>query len=191
MKVLLVDNGTQHLISLKRLLEQTTLTVIKYPELNPSNTKDFDLIVLSGGPSSPTQGNETRFQKEINIIKNHPKPIFGICFGFELIAYTFGAKLQHLPKKEHGILDIQILRSDKIFQNIPNFQVFEAHRWVIKETTDKLTALASSKDGIEAIKHKTSPIYAVQFHPEMFVKKTCGEEIFQNFLASLDTTPKM
>ena len=45
-----------------------------------------------------------------------------------------------------------------------------------------LPAQKVEKDGIEAIRHKTYLIYGVQFHPEMFVDKTCGDEIFHNFL---------
>jgi anthranilate/para-aminobenzoate synthase component II len=39
-----------------------------------------------------------------------------------------------------------------------------------------------SKDGIEAIKHRTRPIYGVQFQPEKFIEPTCGRDIFNNFL---------
>ena len=182
MKILVIDNGTSYLNQLKSLLSGASLDVINYSEINQANSESFDAIILSGGHNFPVNGNEYRLEKEMNLVRNSNKPIFGICFGFELIASMFGAKLELMENKEHGILDIQVIKSDKIFLKIPNFQVFESHRWVVKKPVHDLIALAQSKDGIEAIKHRTRPIYAAQFHPEMFTDKTCGDEIFHNFL---------
>jgi GMP synthase (glutamine-hydrolysing) len=78
-----------------------------------------------------------------------------------------------------------VVEPDKIFVNIPNFQVFESHRWVVREPINEFKVLARSKDGVEVIKHKNKPIYAVQFHPEMFMDQTCGDECFNNFLNSV------
>jgi GMP synthase-like glutamine amidotransferase len=185
MKILIVDNGTSYLPQLITLLGDNIFHVVKYSEISFVIDNDFDAIVLSGGHDFSVSGNEDMFRKEMDFVKNSNKPIFGICLGFEIIASAFGAKLELMEKKERGILDIQITKPDEIFVNIPNFQVFESHRWVIKDPVDEFIVLACSKDGIEAIKHKTKSIYAVQFHPEMFVEKTCGNEIFHNFLYSI------
>ncbi|MCX6735898.1 MAG: gamma-glutamyl-gamma-aminobutyrate hydrolase family protein [Candidatus Parcubacteria bacterium] len=185
MKFLLIDNGTSYLSQLKNLLSGYSFQVIKYFELSSINIDDFDVIILSGGHRLPIEGNEGLFCEEITLVKNSKQPIFGICFGFEIIAHAFGAKLERMQNKEHNIIDIKINEPDSIFLDILNFQVFENHRWVVREVPENLMVLAVSKDGIEAIKHKTKPIYAVQFHPEMFVEKTCGDEIFCNFLRTI------
>lgn len=182
MKILIINNGTKHLSQLKKLLAGLPFEVVNYSKINVAHAKNFDVIILSGGHDFPIYGNETLLKNEINLIKASKAKIFGICFGFELIAYAFGAELKLLQNQDHGIIDINITKPDKIFSNIPNFQVYEGHRWVIKKTAADLIELARSKDGIGAIKHKKRPIYAVQFHPEMFVDKTCGDEIFYNFL---------
>jgi len=187
MKILIIDNGTSYLAQLKKLIDGL-VDVISYSEIAEKNDEyfeQFNAIVLSGGHSFPVTGNETALQSEIYLIKNIHKPIFGICYGFELIAHTFGAKLEQLKNKEHGIIDIEVIQQNDIFQNILSFKVFESHRWVVQEPLDDLLVLAKSKNGVEAIKHKTYPIYAVQFHPEMFIDETCGDEIFNNFLNSL------
>lgn len=183
MKILVIDNGTSYLSQLENLLSGHTFQVIKYSEIKDSNPNDFNAIVLSGGHDFPVDENDKKLQKEINLIKNSTKPILGICFGFEVIAHTLGAKLELMRLKEHGILDIQVVKPDKIFLNISNFKVFESHRWVVKEPVSEMVVLANSKDGVEAFRHKTKPIYAVQFHPEIFVEKSCGDEIFYNFLS--------
>ena len=183
MRVLVVDNNTNYLPQLKKLLSDHFFQVVKYTEVDLVDSDNFDLIILSGGHGLPIQGNEAYFKKEIDLIHTTTKPIFGICFGFELIAHTCGAKLTKLKNKNKGILNIDVVKPDKLFFNIPNFQVYENHRWVIKKVPESLIVLARSSNGIEAIKHKTRFIYAVQFHPEMCVKKTCGDEIFLNFLS--------
>lgn len=181
MRVLIIDNGTCYLSQLKNLLFDHVFQVIEYSKIDSVDSGDFDTAVLSGGHDFPVYGNDARLKKEIDFVKNFPKSIFGICFGFEIIASVFGAKLELMQNKEQGILDIQIVDPAEIFLKTSSFQVFESHRWVVKEPTDELVVLARSKDGIEAVKHKTRPIYAVQFHPEMFIEKFYGDEIFCNF----------
>lgn len=155
---------------------------MSYSDIKDVATDNFDAIILSGGHSFTIEGNDSRLNDEVEIIKNSTQPILGICYGFELIAHAFGTKLELLPAKEKGIITIEVVEPDRIFTNIPSFEVFENHRYVVKETTEDLIVLAQSKDGIEAIKHKTRPLYGVQFHPEMFVEQSCGDEIFDNFL---------
>lgn len=184
MRILIIDNGTSYLNRLKDLVDDRN-EVITYSEINQDNVKNFDAVVLSGGHAFPVVGNEDRLKKEIELVRNFQKPVFGICFGFELIVFAFGGELELMEKKECGILDIQVIEPDEIFSNIPSFSVFENHRWVVREPGEELIVLAKSKDGIEAVKHKTRSIYGVQFHPEMFVDKTCGDEIFHNFLNSI------
>lgn len=187
MKILVVDNGTSYLEQLKDLLSGHDFFVIRYSDIRDVRSDDFDAIILSGGHDFPVNGNGEKLKKEIDLINTAGKPILGICFGFELIAYIFGSKLEMMRDKEHGILDIFVVEPDEIFTDIPNFKVYESHRWVIKEPAKDLIVLACSKDGIEAIKHKNKPIYGVQFHPEMFIEKTCGDEIFRNFLKQART----
>lgn len=182
MKVLIIDNGTGYLNQLQSLLPLgTSHTTIAFSEIDRDAAGNFDVAILSGGHSFPVVGNENRLKKEIDFVSNYQGPIFGICFGFELIASTFGAKLERMESKEHGVLDIEVVEPDKIFLNIPNFSVYESHRWIVRDPGEQFITLAQSKDGVEAIKHKIRPIYAVQFHPEMFIDKTCGDEIFHNF----------
>lgn len=132
MKILIVDNGTKHLRMLKKLLINIPFEIINYSDINIVQSQKFDAVILSGGHNFPVFGNEHLLQDELNFVKKSKSKIFGICFGFQLIASAFGAELKLLQKKEHGIIDIQITSPDKIFLNIPNFRVFEGHRWVVK-----------------------------------------------------------
>ncbi|GAG23693.1 unnamed protein product, partial [marine sediment metagenome] len=144
-----------------------------------NDTEKYDAIILSG--SYDFLPTEEDFSKEIKLIKEYSKPILGICFGFQLICYAYGSKLEKLYAEEKGILHIDITIPDKIFDGLNSLKVFENHRWYIKEIKT-LIPLAKSKDGIEAIKHPEKKIYGFQFHPESFIKKTDGKRLIRNFL---------
>lgn len=182
MNILLINNGTIRIGELKALLQDHKVEVIEFCTLNTINTKKFDLIVLSGSTPYPILGNESLYKQEIDLIKNSQKPIIGICLGFELIGYAYGAELIEMSEKEKGIIDLQVTNLSRIFDNLPSFSVYESHRWVIKKLPAALIELARSKDGIEVIKHKDRKLYGFQFHPEMFVEKTYGDEMFNNLL---------
>lgn len=185
MKVLIIDNGTSYLGKIKNLIPDHNYQVISYSEINPGEIENFDAVVLSGGHNLHNKNSRDQFKKEINLIKNSTKPILGICYGSELIARAFGAKLEWMDTKERALIKIDIVKPDVLFADLPNFRVFENHRMIIKKLPDNLIALAKSPDGIEIFKHTTRPIYGMQFHPEKFVKATCGDKLFQNFLNSI------
>lgn len=163
MNILLINNGTTHLPKLQEWLGDNTLEVVDFgAEFDPSK---YDLVVLSGGSGDSIVTHETEYQKELELIKSCPVSIIGICFGFEAIVYAFGGKLERLPQKEMGMIEIEPL--DAIPFPIRFKQEFEAHHWAVNDLPNVLTSLAKSKDGIEIIRHNTLPIYAFQFHPEM------------------------
>ncbi|MCX6717056.1 MAG: gamma-glutamyl-gamma-aminobutyrate hydrolase family protein, partial [Candidatus Taylorbacteria bacterium] len=157
-QILIIDNSTSYLNNLKQLFSEHNLTIISFSEIDLEKINNFDLIILSGGSKFPVIGNEKLLQKEFKLIKESKKPIFGICFGFEIIASAFGATLKRMELKEKGIINIEILQEDIIFKNLPNLEIYESHRWVVESTGEDLIALAKSKDGIEAIKHKERQI---------------------------------
>lgn len=189
MKLLIVDNGSQYLDYLKQLVKIHETVIKKYSTITDSDINEYDLTILSGGHTIPVIGHEQEFAQELKLIKQSAKPILGICLGFELIAHAFDATLKKLSTKEHIILNIKPLASDSIFSNLSNLEVYESHRWVVSKSGNKLLALASSKDGIEIIKHPIHLIYGFQFHPEMFIDVTQGDELFANFIKIVQNSP--
>jgi len=114
MKILLIDNGTTLLESLRKLIPGDEI-VHRYDDLNNLNQNDFDLVILSGGSHLEIQGNEDKLKKEIEVIKTSEKPIIGICYGCELLVESFGGKLEKMKVKNKGITEIEINSNDKIF----------------------------------------------------------------------------
>ncbi len=181
MNILLINNITRFLHPLKNVLKPHEVTITDFNCISPEDAGNYDAIILSGGHKFDVKSHDKEYSKEIRIIKNSNTKILGICLGFQLICHVFNCKLEKLPKLEKGILDIKIIRQDKILEGISSLKVFEDHRWAVKNVKP-LMPLAKSKDGIEIIRHPNKPIYGMQFHPEMFVKKTNGIQIVNNFL---------
>jgi len=172
MRLLVINNKSNFIESLKNILSKYEVTIVPFNEISLDEIKKFDKIILSGGHSLCVKNHDKDYQKELEIIKKSGKPIFGICLGFELIGYAFGEKLEKI-------------KDDRILFGLNNrFEVYESHRWVIKNT-NFLVPLAKSKDGIEIVKHPDKKIYGSQFHPEVFVEKTQGHKIIENFLEAI------
>lgn len=180
MKILLIDNGTKHLLKLKELLADYEVDVCPLFERYPS-FYGYNLIILSGGSDYAVRVNPEKFEQEIDMIRNARIPIIGICEGAEIIAYTFNSDLELIDKKVKGTRKIEITDEDLLGHNI-KIEVYEAHRWAIKKLGRKLTGLAKSDTGFEIIKHKERDIYGLQFHPEMLTDNTLGDEIFKLIL---------
>lgn len=180
MKILLVDNGTTYLSAIHKLLSGNIVETVSYQ--NIPNNNQYDLTILSGGHQFSVVGNEAKLSRELGLVKSSLKPVLGICFGFELIGYAFGAHLSHLNNKEKGVFTLQQLSDDPIFTNLVDLKVYDSHRWIIDDAGDQLIPLAASPNGIEIVKHQHKPIYGFQFHPEMFPDNTSGDELFKNYL---------
>jgi GMP synthase-like glutamine amidotransferase len=181
MNITIINNGTSYLGELHELLENHNVTIRSWNNgfhLEPST----DLIILTGGHHISIVKNTHFYQRELEFISRYTKPLLGICLGAELLAYAHNAKLKRLEEKEHGIFTIEKLHNDELFNGVDKFGVYENHRWVISNLSQNLVGLAKSANGYEIIKHKHLPLYGFQFHPEMMVDKTCGTQLFSNFL---------
>jgi para-aminobenzoate synthetase len=182
MKLLVVDNGTSYLPALLKLLAPHEVTVIPWTKFLPKDAESSDTVILSGGHSLTVTGHDQEYRGELDFIRETRLPIIGICLGFELIAHAFGAKLHLLEEKEKGLVKLIFTRPHPIFLGVPEAEVFESHRWVVKNVPKPLVGLATSKDGYEIIAHESKPVFGFQFHPEMFTEKTVGAKIMNNCL---------
>ena len=159
--------------------------------LDKSKADQCDALLLPGGGDvNPTLYGQTingsnppddvRDRNEIQLITRFlamERPIFGICRGLQIINVTLGGSLkQHidghsqLPSKKDSIH--MTCTDDPFLINLygQEFAVNSAHHQVIDRLGDGLQAIQFSCDGyIEAIRHVSRPITAVQWHPE----RTC------------------
>jgi len=181
MKILLIDNGTSLMDKLEALIPGST--VEKAQKISDVDDGVFDLTVLSGSRRESVVWNHADFIEEMKFITKSTKPVIGICFGCELMAYAFGSTLKELNPAHKGIRKIEII--DTTFSDQSSVSVYESHRWIIDKLSDQFKVLAKSPEGPEIIQHVSRPLFGLQFHPENMVDQTDGDEIFNNVIQRL------
>ena len=142
-------------------------------------------IVISPGPSSPEHAGIS-----VDVIKAFAGkvPLLGVCLGHQAIGYAFGGRIIRAGKLMHGKIS-RIRHDDKgLFKGMSNpFEATRYHSLVIEEKTIpeclEITARAEDDNEIMGVRHKTLPVWGVQFHPESILTKE-GKKILENFLTS-------
>jgi len=141
-----------------------------------------DRILISPGPCSPRESGPSN-----EIIREFGSrlPVLGVCLGHQCIGYTFGAEVVVNYRMMHGKTSPIKHNGKDLFKGMPNpFAATRYHSLVIKRDTlpDCLEITAESDEGeIMGVKHKTLPIWGVQFHPESILTEE-GRTILKNFL---------
>lgn len=175
MKILLVNNNTQHLPHLTKSLIDHQVEIVEYQPGVLFNDADKDLVILSGGGGEGFEINDKDqkhpsklwYEDEMNFILTTKKPVLGICMGFEVICRTYGSQVKEIGRLVEGFKNLRTTAKGKIELSKDNLKQFESHRWQVPEVDTKVfEVLATSNTGIEMIKHKRRPLLASQFHPE-------------------------
>jgi len=160
-----------------KVVRNDALSVEKIKKLRPKR------IVISPGPGRPEDAGVS-----VEIIKElSPKiPILGVCLGHQAIGYAFGGKIVSAKKLMHGKTSPIYHNKNELFKSIPNpFEATRYHSLVIEKKTlpQCLELIAWTKDNeIMGLRHKTFPLWGVQFHPESILTKH-GKDILRNFLS--------
>ncbi len=98
-------------------------------------------------------------------------PLFGVCYGHQLMAHALGGKVGNNPGGgEAGIVDIELTTEGKrnlLLDNFPGrFPACAFHRQSVLKPPSGCDILAiSEKDGCQILRYATSA-FSVQFHPE-------------------------
>lgn len=182
MKVYVVDNGGQWTHREWRTLRYLGAEAEIIPNVTPlGKISDADGIVLSGG--APRVGLSGDLGNCGEYLEKAECPVLGICAGHQFMARYFGGKCEPAKIPEFGRVEISVSNRDDIFKNLPKrMVVWESHNDEVTVLPENFELLASSENcKIQAMKHKSKPLYGLQFHPE--VEHTeYGAQIFQNFL---------
>jgi GMP synthase (glutamine-hydrolysing) len=155
---------------------------------------EIDSVIISGSAARIVEfSDRANFKGVVQLIKTCNFPLLGICFGHQLLCWTFGAKVGSLAQP---VLDqfekIRVLKADYIFEGFAKqrrIPLSENHYdYVLKESLDQagMRLLADSAScEVEAVKHKSKPFYGVQFHPERIKVKSEshpeGHRVIENF----------
>lgn len=159
-----------------RVARNDQITLEEVAALNP------DQICVSPGPCSPAEAGIS-----VPLIQAYAgkKPILGVCLGHQAIGAAFGGNIVRAQQIMHG-KTIQLSHTGTdIFQGLPTpYTVIRYNSLTIDPATLPacLAVTATAPDGdIMGVRHKTLPLYGVQFHPESVLSEH-GHALLRNFL---------
>ena len=133
------------------------------------------LAVLSPGPGEPA---DFGVAETVGACVARGIPVFGVCLGLQGIAEHFGARLRILDVPVHGKPSEIEAAGGALFEGLPRrYSVGRYHSIYLRrdEAPDALEVLAWTADGVTmALRHRTLPVWAVQFHPESILGLEAG-----------------
>ncbi|MBO0934840.1 anthranilate synthase component II [Fibrella aquatilis] len=200
MRVLLLDNFDSFTYTLADYLQQAGAECVVRRSNLPLSTitaTPYDAVVLSPGPGVPASAGCL-----LSVIDYYHRrlPMLGVCLGQQAIGLYFGASLQKSPRPMHGkVSTIRVQTSDPLFRHVPErIRVTRYHSLTLTQLPDSLTTLAVTEPAlatdttttggeIMAIRHRTLPIWGVQFHPEAVLTES-GLTILRNFITTKQPT---
>ena len=141
-----------------------------------------EAIVLSPGPCTP---NEAGICLDLIAAAAGRVPILGVCLGHQAIGQAFGGRVIRAPAPMHGKVSAIRHGQSDIFAGLPSpFNATRYHSLIVERDTlpETLVPTAFTEDGvIMGLRHRTMPIFGVQFHPESIASEH-GHAILANFL---------
>ena len=91
-------------------------------------------------------------------------PVLGICAGMQALVLAYGGKI--IEKPEIGMNTVYSkVSGDPIFSD-KKWTAYELHRFCGVLGSDFIV-LAESDTCVQAVRHRTDPVYGVMFHPEV------------------------
>jgi GMP synthase (glutamine-hydrolysing) len=176
-RILILDFGAQYTQLIARRLRETNV----YCEIHPYDVGDDFVrsfgargIVLSGGPSSVTEGAAPRAP---GAVWELGVPILGICYGMQTMAAQLGGKVESGRVREFGYAEMRARGHAALFREIEDRRNGEGHGlldvWMshgdkVVELPPGFVLAGSSNDcAIAAMADEARRYYGVQFHPEV------------------------
>jgi GMP synthase (glutamine-hydrolysing) len=185
--ILVLDFGGQycHLIG-RRIREHGVYSEIVPHDISPEEIKALNQkfnvkgMIFSGGPSSVY---------ELNAPKLHPHildvnlPILGLCYGHQLLAQITEGRVEPATCKEYGIAQVSIDKPVGVLDGLSEKeQVWMSHGDTVMNPPPEFESLAHTENcPVAAFRHKTKPIYGLQWHPEV-IHTEKGMRMLQNFI---------
>jgi para-aminobenzoate synthetase len=183
MRTLLIDNYDSFTYNLYQLLGEVNgvaPTVVRNDvDWSRLRLDEFDAIVISPGPGSPDVA--TDFGVSARAILDSGLPVLGVCLGHQGICHLFGGTVGLAPEPVHGRVFPVEHTGVGIFAGLPSpFQVVRYHSLAATALPDSLEPIAWTDGIVMAVRHRTRPIWGVQFHPES-ISSQYGRELLANF----------
>ncbi|HWU48464.1 MAG TPA: glutamine-hydrolyzing GMP synthase [Asticcacaulis sp.] len=183
--LLIIDFGSQ----VTQLIARRVRECGVYCEIHPFTKATEALeklqpkaVILSGSPHSVVDSGP-RIDAEL-FAKG--LPVFGICYGEQLMCELLGGKVESGHDREFGRAEIEVKSWSPLFKGLSapgeTETVWMSHGDRVTAIPDGFEVIATSEGApFAAIADETRKFYAVQFHPEV-VHTVRGAGMIRNFL---------
>ncbi len=185
--VLVVDFGAQYAQLIARRVREAHV----YSEIVPHRItasevqkKNPRAIILSGGPKSVHVDGAPVLDPAIYDLGI---PIFGICYGHQLIAQQLGGEVSRGGRGEYGrALLTRNSEKSTLLHDLPSeYSVWMSHFDFVARLPEGFVSSASTPDApIAVMENAQRKVWAVQFHPEV-VHSEYGQKVLERFLIEL------
>ncbi|WP_369214516.1 glutamine-hydrolyzing GMP synthase [Streptomyces flavofungini] len=182
--VLVVDFGAQYAQLIARRVREARV----YSEIVPSTMPVSEMlakkpaaIILSGGPSSVYAEHAPTVDRSLF---EAGVPVFGMCYGFQLMATTLGGTVDNTGAREYGRTPLSVSKADStLFEGTPAEQpVWMSHGDACSAAPEGFTVTASTDVvPVAAFEDDEKKLYGVQYHPEV-MHSTHGQQVLEHFL---------
>jgi GMP synthase (glutamine-hydrolysing) len=185
--VVILDFGSQY----SQLIARRVRELEVYCELIPHNAPVEEITrlnplgyILSGGPASVYAKDAPHLP---DFVLTAHKPVLGICYGMQLLAYHLGGQVDPGYEREYGPAEISIAELDSpLLSSLQalntTLQVWMSHGDRVSRLPSGFCTLAQSENSPHAaIGDPARGLYGLQFHPEV-THTPQGKELLRAFL---------
>jgi GMP synthase (glutamine-hydrolysing) len=182
--VLVIDFGAQYAQLITRRVREAHIYSELIPHTMPIEeilAKQPSAIILSGGPSSVYSENAPTVDKALF---SSGLPIFGICYGFQLMAQGLGGTVEKTGRREFGATELEVTsQKARITDKMPLKQmVWMSHGDHVSKAPKDFDVIAKTLGApIAAFENLPKKMAGVQFHPEVFHTEY-GQDMLKKFL---------
>jgi GMP synthase (glutamine-hydrolysing) len=185
-RILIFDFGSQYgqLIA-RRVREQNVFCQIVRHDLSAARVAELKPrgLIFSGGPASVYEPGAPRCDPALFDLGI---PVLGICYGMQLACHLLGSPVKPAPSREYGRAHLQVGEANGLFTGVPSDTVvWMSHGDQVQSVDGEFVPMAATPTcPVAAVRHRSRPVYGLQFHPEVSHTPE-GGRILHNFLTEV------